>query len=379
MPRLNSGGIMPTRREFIRTGTAATAGIVADYRLAFGRAAQAPAALIVRRQVSVGGRRVRVVDIHAHSYFVPPVMDVVRGTPFANEVAAKQEPLGPERLRPLDQRGIDVQVLSINGFSMGFWWYAADRELASRIVRTQDEYLAAFCKSYPDRFVGLSSPSLQHPDLAVQQLDYAITQLGLKGAAIGGHVDGARLSDPKFHPFWARVQELGVPLFMHPNGAENALRPGFWDGSRGSLNNTIGNPLETTIALSHLIVEGTLDRFPGVRICAAHAGGYLPSYLGRTNAACGPLRGGNCASTKPPSEYFKQHILVDTMVFSDEGLRHLVAEVGANQVLYGTDIGSSSLTGGWPDTLDIVLRSAHLSNAEKEAILGGTAARLLRI
>ena len=171
-----------------------------------------------------------------------------------------------------------MQVLSINGFSFGFWWYAADRDLATRIVRTQDEYLATFCRSYPDRFVGLSSPSLQHPDLAVQQLDYAIKQLGLKGIAIGGHVDGARLSDPKFHPIWAKVQELGIVVFMHPNGSENALRPDFCEGSRGSLTNTIGNPLETSIALSHLILEGTLDRFPGLRICAAHAGGYLPSY-----------------------------------------------------------------------------------------------------
>jgi len=264
----------------------------------------------------------------------------------------------------------------MNGFSMGYWWYAADRDLATRIVRTQDEYLSAFCKSHSDRFVGLSSPSLQHPDLAIQQLDYAINQLGLKGASIGGHVDGARLSDPKFYPFWAKVQEMGIVVFMHPNGAENAIRPGFWEGGRGALNNTIGNPLETTIALSHLIVEGTLDRFPGLRICAAHAGGYLPSYLGRTEAACGR---GNCANTKKPGEYFKQQILVDTMVFSDEGLRHLVAEVGSNQVVYGTDIAASSLTAGWPDTLDIVLRSPHLSDAEKEAILGGTAARLLRI
>src|SRR5688500_16875707 len=101
MPRPNSGGIMPTRREFIRTGTAATAGIVASHRLAFARVTQTPVAPITRRQVSVGGRRVRVVDIHAHSYFVPPVMDIVRGTRFADEVAVKQEPLGPERLRPL--------------------------------------------------------------------------------------------------------------------------------------------------------------------------------------------------------------------------------------------------------------------------------------
>ena len=270
---------MPNRREFITVGTAAAAGMLASDRLAFVGAAQTPAAPIVRRQVSLGGRRIRVVDLHAHSYFVPPVVDVVRGTAFAAKVATNQEPLGPERLRPLDQRGIDVQVLSANGFSMGYWWYAADRDLASRIVRTQDEYLASFCRSHPDRFVGLSSPSLQHPELAVQQLDYAINQLGLKGASIGGHVDGARLSDPKFYPFWAKVQDMGIVVFMHPNGAEHALRPGFWDGSRGALSNTIGNPLETTIALSHLIVEGTLDRFPGVRICAAHAGGYLPSVL----------------------------------------------------------------------------------------------------
>ena len=370
--------IVTDRRHFLRTVAGTVAGGYVMGRGLLDAGAQAPAAPIVRRQVSVGGRRVRVVDIHAHSYFVPPVVDVVRGTPLAAKVAVNQEPLGPERLRPLDYRGIDVQVLSTNGFSFGYWWYAADRDLASRIVRTQDEYLAAFCRSYPERFVGLSSPSLQHPDLAVQQMDYAIKQLGLKGISIGGHVDGARLSDPRFHPIWAKVQELGIVVFMHPNGAEHAIRQGFWDGSRGSLSNTIGNPLETTIALSHLIVEGTLDRFPDLRICAAHAGGYLPSYLGRTDAACG--RGGACANTRKPGEYFKQQLLVDTMVFSDEGLRHLVAEVGANQVVYGTDIAASNAgPGGWPDTLDIVLRSPHLSDAEKEAIVGGTAARLLRI
>ena len=280
---------MPNRREFIKTGTAATAGMFASHRLAFAGLAQAPAAPIVRRQVSLGGRRIRVVDVHAHAYFVPPVVDVVRGTPFASKVAIKQEALGPERIRPLDQRGIDVQVLSVNGFSMGFWWYATDRDLATRIVRTQDEYLAAFCKSHPDRFVGLSSPSVQHPDLAVQQLDHAVKQLGLKGVAVGGHVDGARLSEPRFHPFWAKVQELELLVFMHPNGSENALRPGFFEGSRGGLTNIIGNPLETTIALTHLILEGTLDRFPGLRICAAHAGGYLPVVPGADE--CG-LRSG---------------------------------------------------------------------------------------
>ena len=218
---------MPNRREFIKTGTAATAGIFASHRLAFA-GARAGTRNSDRATSSVGrGRRIRVVDVHAHSYFVPPVVDVVRGTPFASKVAAKQEALGPERIRPLDQRGIDVQVLSINGFSMGFWWYAADRDLATRIVRTQDEYLAAFCRSHPDRFVGLSSPSVQHPDLAVQQLDYAVKQLGLKGAAIGGHVDGARLSEPNSIRSGPRSRKWGSSCSCIPTGRRMLCVRGF--------------------------------------------------------------------------------------------------------------------------------------------------------
>ncbi len=220
--------------------------------------------------------------------------------------------------------------------------------------------------------MGLTSVALQHPDLAAEQLEHAVNNLGLRGASIGGHVEGVVPSSPRFDPFWAKAEELGVPIFMHPDGAKNVIREGGLE-ARVNLGNIIGNPLETTVFFSHLIFDGTLDRFPGLRICGAHGGGFLPSYLGRTEVTC--RRGGaECINKKRPSEYLKTQLLADSMVFSAEGLRHLVAEMGPSQVVYGTDLPFM-----WPDTLDLILHATFLSNAEKEAILGGNLIRLLRI
>ena len=130
----------------------------------------------------------------------------------------------------------------------------------------------------------------QHPQLAADQLEQAVKKLGMRGAAIGGSVEGEELSDRKFDPFWAKAEELGVLLFMHPQPAPGTTQNQRLQG-RGGLGNTIGNPLETTVFLSHLIFEGTLDRFPGLKICAAHAGGYLASYTGRSDALCGRASG----------------------------------------------------------------------------------------
>ena len=160
---------------------------------------------------------------------------------------------------------------------------------------------------------------------------------------------------------------------MHPQGAENVLRDGALDG-RGDLGNIIGNPLETTVFLSRLIFDGTLDKFPGLKIFGPHAGGYLPSYLGRTDVACQVRSNANCANKRTPRDYFKREIFIDTMVFSEEGFRHLVAEVGASQVLFGTDVPFT-----WPVTVDLILNAPFLSDADKAAVLGGNAQKLLRI
>jgi aminocarboxymuconate-semialdehyde decarboxylase len=123
-----------------------------------------------------------------------------------------------------------------------------------------------------------------------------------------------------------------------------------------------------------MIYDGTLDKFPGLKICVAHAGGYMPSYLGRADVACQVREDANCLNKKHPREYFHDQIFVDTMIFSDEGLRHLVAEMGAGQILYGTDIPFN-----WPDGIDEVLRANYLTDAQKEGILGGTATKLMKL
>jgi aminocarboxymuconate-semialdehyde decarboxylase len=182
------------------------------------------------------------------------------------------------------------------------------------------------------------------------------------------------LADPKFHPFWAKVDELDVLVFVHPQGTAELEQSGRLNGN-GVLTNTIGNPLETTIALSHLIFEGTLDRFPGLKICAAHGGGYLPSYAARSDAICttfphrltGQLK-------KRPTEYLR-HLYVDSIVFTPEALRHLATEIGPGQILMGTDYPYP-----WTKTsVDHILGTPGLTDADRAAMLGDTAAKLLKI
>jgi len=350
---------MPGRRDFLKT----LAGVTAVTFIPF----QTPPPR--RRQVSVGNRRIKVIDVHGH-FIAPEELDVIRDTNLAPNISNQLNSplvLGPTRLQTLDEKGIDVQVLS----HQGGWWYKTDRDLARRLITIQNERLAAWCSAHADRFIGLASVALQHPDLAVQQLEDAVKRLGFRGVGIAGHAGGEVPSAPKFDPFWAKVQELGGVVFVHPGGAENVLREGALSG-RGDLGNIIGNPLETTVFLSRLIFDGTLDRFPNLKIIAAHAGGYLPSYLERTNVACDVRPGANCANKKNPRDYFKQQILVDSLVFTAEGLRHLVAELGADHVVYGTDIPFN-----WPTPVDTILNASFLTNSEKESILSGNLAKLL--
>jgi aminocarboxymuconate-semialdehyde decarboxylase len=217
--------------------------------------------------------------------------------------------------------------------------------------------------------------ALQHPDLAAEQLEDGVKKYGLRGAGVGGSVNGEELADPKFHPFWAKAEQLGVPVFIHPQAAGVASEvPKRFQGN-GVLDNVIGNPLETTIALSHLIFEGTLDRFPALKICAAHGGGYLPSYAGRSDAGCVTFPD-RCTRTlqKKPTEYLRQ-LYFDSLVFTPEALRHLVAETGPRQIVMGTDYPYP-----WTKTsVDHILGTPGLSDADRVAMLGGTAMTLLGI
>ncbi|MBZ5607387.1 MAG: amidohydrolase family protein [Acidobacteriia bacterium] len=353
---------MSSRRAFFKDAASA-AGIVscgccfADAARAFQQAASTS-----RRPVTLGGRRIKVIDFHAHCA-VPEAMALMGRKPSA------QDPLilGPGRLREMDEQRIDVAALSINPY-----WYAAERDLAGRIIQLQNEKLAELCAAHPDRFVAFASVALQHPDLAAAQLEEGVKKLGLRGAMIGGSVNGEELSAPRFEPFWAKAESLGVPVFIHPQGVPELQKR---LAGNGLLTNVIGNPLETTIALSHLIFDGTLDRFPALKICAAHGGGYLPSYADRSDHGC-PTFPSACTKTlqKRPTEYLKQ-LYFDSLVFTGEALRHLVAQCGASQIVLGSD---------WPypwnsTSVDHVLATPSLSDAEREAILSGNARKLLRI
>jgi aminocarboxymuconate-semialdehyde decarboxylase len=317
-----------------------------------------------RREVVVNGRRVRTEDVHAHCG-VPAAMALMGLKPAPSLLMSHPA----DRLRAMDEQGIDVEALSINPY-----WYGADRDLARELIRIQNEALAEACAANPERFVAFASIALQHPDLAVEQLEEGVKRYGLRGAGLGGSVNGQELADPKFHPFWAKAEQLGVLVFIHPQGTAELEGTSRLQGN-GVLTNTIGNPLETTIALSHLIFEGTLDRFPGLKICAAHGGGYLPSYAARSDAILTtfPER---CTGTlkKKPTEYLRQ-LYFDSIVFTAEALRHLVAETGAGQVVMGTDYPYP-----WTKTsVDHILSTPGLSDDERVAMLGGTAAKLLGI
>ena len=324
-----------------------------------------------RLPVTVRGKRIKTVDVHAHCYFqealdiagvkVEQVLPPVKGTAEHFIAGSAIE----KRLADMDAMAIDMEILSINPF-----WYRAERDKVEAICKANNEKLAELCAQHPDRFGAFASLPMQFPDLAVQMLETAVKKQGLKGAAIGGSVAGDDFARPKYHPVLQKAEELGAVLFIHPQSTPQ-LAERF--KGNGWLANTIGNPLDTTIALQHLIFEGTLDKFPGLKIIAAHGGGFLPSYAMRGDRACF-VSPSNCNPDirlkKKPSEYLNQ-LYYDAMVFSGEGLRHLVAQVGASQLMLGTDHPIP-----WETAPVDHVMGAPISEEEKMAILGENAGRL---
>jgi aminocarboxymuconate-semialdehyde decarboxylase len=269
-----------------------------------------------------------------------------------------------ERLRDMDAMGVDIQVLSP---APNQYYYWADPDLARALCRTINEHIAELVARHPDRLLGLGSVALQHPELSIEQLEHAVGTLGLRGIEVSSQVNGQELADPAFERFWARAEALGCLVFLHPLGTSLGARV-----NRHYLSNTLGQPLETAVALSYLIFGGTLDRHPGLKLVAAHGGGYLASYIGRSDHAWN-ARPDARSCRRPPSEYLRQ-IFFDTIVYRPEQLRHLIAEAGASQVVVGTDYPFDMAHYDVHALLDAV---AGLSEADRAAILGGNAARLL--
>ncbi|MGH8230394.1 MAG: amidohydrolase family protein [Steroidobacteraceae bacterium] len=335
-----------------------------------------------------GRRRSLTVDLHCH-VLTPAVEQLVASAPqklserelqtrmmgaesyaYTHEVMLKAA--APKltdlsvRLQDMDAMGVDLQLLSP---APNQYYYWAEPDLARSLCRLINEHIAALVAQHPDRLLGLGSVALQHPQLALEQLEYAVRTLGLRGVEVSSLVNGLELADPSFERFWARAEQLGCLVFVHPLGSTLGERL-----NRHYLSNIIGQPLETAVALSYLIFGGTLDRHPGLKILAAHGGGYAAAYIGRSDHAW-RARPDARGCRELPSSYLRR-IYFDTIVYRPEQLRHLIAEVGVQQIVVGTDYPYDMAHYDLQGLLDAV---PGLSESERAAILGGNAARLLEL
>ncbi|CAN5798441.1 amidohydrolase family protein [soil metagenome] len=272
-----------------------------------------------------------------------------------------------QRIEDMDRLGIDVQVLSPSPTQYFHW---AGEALAAQIAQAQNDAIEAACKHSPERFIGLAAVSLQHPALAARQLRDAVERRGFKGAQISSDPTGRGLDDPALEVFWQEAEALGNVVFLHPLGTSLGERV-----NRYYLSNILGQPLETTVALSELIFGGVLDRFPRLKICAAHGGGYLPNAIGRSDHGFGvrPEAAG-CAGA--PSHYLRR-IWYDTVVFRADALRNLIEVAGLGQIVAGTDYPFDM---GEYDLHALLRELADSGSSDAaENILGLNAQRLLGI
>jgi predicted TIM-barrel fold metal-dependent hydrolase len=326
-----------------------------------------------------------VIDTHGH-LLVPEANALAGGHPreaadvaaelasfSAPSVAANQAQLRrvwpqltavERRLADLDAIGVDVQV--VGPMPMHRYW--AEPVLAAKLTTLINEAIAAHCGAGAGRLYGLGTLPLQHPDLAVRELERAMTELGLKGVSVSTNVDGRELADAAFEPVWEAAASLGAVVFIHPWGCSLGARLGAH-----FLGNTFGQPAETALALSHLIFSGTLDRHPGLRLLAAHGGGFLPTYIGRSDHAWSQ-RADARGCTRPPSSYLRR-IWYDALVYTPQALRHLVEVVGSDKVVLGTDYPFDM---GVADPVERATAAA-LPAADLTAILSGNAATLFGV
>ena len=322
-------------------------------------------------------------DIHSHvgipaaAAYANPHLDLDTiplarwQSPETRAVNAKQDNdlkarIGPvdERLRDLDAMGLDMQLVMPPPPQC---YYTVPLEVSVKAAQIVNDGIAEYVGRHPDRFRALGTVPMTDGNEAAKELERSMKQLGFKGVQVLTNVAGNELSDPAYAPFWAKAEELGALVVIHPNG--------FTEGKRFErfyFNNVIGNPLETTLALHYLIFDGVLERHPNLKILAVHGGGYLGGYWGRIDHAWGARSDCHTDLPHPPTHYLKK-VFVDSVVFTPGQLRNLVETFGADRVLMGTDYPFDMAD---YDPVGHVV-SSDLGEATVEAICGGNARRLL--
>ncbi len=274
------------------------------------------------------------------------------------------------RLRDMDRMGIDVQAVSPAPIQ---YYYYADADFGLELARGVNDKIAAIAGAHPDRFVGIGTVPLQNAAMATKELVRCVNKLDMRGIEIGTNVNGIDLADKRLglDKFFAKAEELGTVLFLHPMGFTHADRMTDY-----YFNNIIGNPLESTLAVAHLIFGGVVDRFPKLKFCVAHGGGYMPHAFARMDHGWKVRPDAQTViSKKKPSSYLKKFYF-DTVTFDAGLLAALVDQMGASHVMLGSDYPFDM---GDEDPVGLVERVAQLSDAQRQQILGGNAAKLLKI
>ena len=270
-----------------------------------------------------------------------------------------------KRLADMDVMGIDIQAITP---APNQTWYDTPPDLGIATARVINDNIADVVARHPDRFVGLGTVPFQAPEVAMAELERLHRSLGLRGIEIATNVAGADLSEDRFRPIFAKAEALGLTLFMHPTGFTEARR--FGDHY---FTNVIGNPLDTTVAVHHLIFGGVLESCPHLKLVLSHGGGYLPAYSGRIDHAAS-ARPDCCEQIREmPTTYLKR-LYFDTLVYTHSQLEYLMRQYGADHLLMGTDYPADM---GEIDPIGFIESSPNLTAADRSAILGGNAARLL--
>ena len=341
------------------------------------------------RQHGRPGREVRpptiTIDMHSHvlvpeaAALVQPHVDLSK-VPLAHFATDDTKALNRKqeadrrpnmtdlavRLADMDAAGVDHQVIMPPPPQCT---YGIPLDLGIQAARIINAGLATFAAQDPTRFTAIGTVPMQDGPAAAAELERSMREDGMKGAQILTNVNGLELSDPQFAPFWAKAEELGAVVLIHPNGFTEASRM-----TRFYFNNVVGNPLDTTLALHHLIFDGVLERHPRLKLIAVHGGGYLASYSGRIDHAWGARSDARGTLPHPPTTYLKR-VFVDSIVFTPHQLRALIEVFGTDQVLMGTDypfdMAESDPVGH--------LAASGLDPAAYAAIAGGNAKALFGV
>jgi len=269
------------------------------------------------------------------------------------------------RLQAMDRARVNMHVLSLTS-PMVYW---APPEFGLALSQAYNDAASRAHQKHPQRFLGAAMLPMQAPQLALKELERIAKLPGMRALYIATNINGTELDDKSFWPIYAKCEELGWPVMLHPVDTIGSDRT-----KKYYLRNLLGNPYDTGVAAAHLIFGGVLDAFPRLEVLLPHAGGTLPGLIGRLDRGTA-VRPELKHMKQPPSAYLRR-FTYDTIGHNDQILMNLIRMVGADRVMIGSDYCFDM---GFELPVDVVERLTDLSAAERSQILGATAAKLLKV